>query len=130
MVFKAVRSSRAEATSKRVDQPAEMVDHCRHRVGLDRVAQIDAWRQRSPQLGHPARQKPPVIGEEWRSADSLREHVDRDPAHAKAAGPGGERGHRAVQRHAVSSSRSRVRSNLPLGERGISGRDIHPPGSM
>ena len=113
-----------------VDQTAEMVDHGGHRIGLDRVAEVDAGRQGSPQPGDPAGQQAPVVGEEWRLADPLGENIHRNPAHAEAAGPGGECGHRAVLRHVVSSSRSSVRSNLPLGDRGISGLTSTRCGSM
>src|SRR5580704_3156883 len=107
-----------------------MMNDGRHGVGLDRVAEVDTRRDVGTKLGYAIRQQASVIGEKRGGADSFGEHVNCDPTHAEATGPGAERGYRAVGRHAVSSSRSRARSNLPLGDRGSSLRTSTSFGSM
>ena len=52
-----------------LDQAGEVLHHGRHRVGLDRVAEVDADRQRGPQLLDPGVEQTAVVGEEWRAAD-------------------------------------------------------------
>ena len=114
-----------------VDQPAEVLDHRGHRVGLDRVAEVDPGGQRRAQQLDALGQQPAVVGEERRPADPLGEPVQRDPADAVAVDAAltaavGDRG----LAHAASSWRSRLRSNLLFGERGSSERTTTSLGTM
>ena len=112
-----------------VDQPAEVLYHGGHRIGLHRVPEVDGVRQRRTQQLHPGGQQVPVVSEERRAADALGQPFDLDSAHAQRPLMGGERRHGAVG-HSVNSLRSRFRSNLPLGDFGICERTTTRWGTM
>src|SRR5215218_6615414 len=94
----------------------------RHRVRLDRVAEIDAGWEDGPQQLHPLADHRAVVREERSAADPCREPLERDAADAVA--PDAALAGLDDGGHAASSCRIRLRSNLLLGDRGSSLRTI------
>ena len=119
-----------------VDQAAQVVNHRRHRVGLDGVVQLDVARQNRPEMGDARIEQSAVVGEERRPADPPGEARQRHAADGQAAVDDAEAIDRRARRLAVrglgylggdrhatatniwaSSSESDLRSILPLGLR-------------
>ena len=67
-----------------VHQSGEMLHHGRHRIGLDRVVQLDRSRQVGAQQLDAVRNQLPVVGIKGRPAHALREHGERDAADLQA----------------------------------------------
>ena len=114
-----------------VDQTCHVIDDGRHRVGLHRVVELDACRQRRPQLGHAAGQELPVVGVEGGLADPVDQALEGDAADQQFTAGARELVHgrvdgffAGVHVHCAtlwvcSNSVDRVlRSILPLGLRG------------
>ena len=119
-----------------VDQSGEMLHDGRHRIRLDRVAQMDLVRQASAQLCHPPRNPFPVVREEGRATDAVDETGQQHAADLKATVCYGKLRATHIDIHLLVSNLSansfarHLRSNLPLGDRGIVARSMISIGTM
>ena len=101
---------------ERVDEPGQVLHDGRHRVRLDRVAELHVGGERRAQQRDALGDRAAVVREERRRADARGESLEVDPADGVAGD-----GRRVVvdgAHAATSSPRSSARSNLPFGERG------------
>ena len=75
---------------ERIDQPAEVLHHRGHGIGLHGVAEVEPGGQMGSQKGHALREERAVVGEEGSAAGALGETVDRHSpdCHASALAPG------------------------------------------
>ena len=87
MVLSAIRSSQRGSDIEGIDQSAQMMDHGGHRVGLDRVAQVDAGGRAARSSATRPCQETSIVGEERRLPNSLGEQFHGHAAHAERAGP-------------------------------------------
>ena len=81
-----LRSSTRGCDVEAVHQRAQVLDHRRHRVGLDGVAKLNSRRQIVPKVFDASRDQTPIIGKERCGTDPLRKPIDPNTAHDQSAG--------------------------------------------
>ena len=113
-----------------VDERCEVLHDGRHRIGLDRVAQFDLLRQCRPEQLYPVGEQRTVIGKKRCRADPVGQSLERNAADSKLAIDLAKRGYGWSQGQDANSFLSMARSNLPLGDRGISFRMTMADGTM
>ena len=67
---------------------AQVLDDRRHRIGLDGVTEVDAGWQQGSKAPDTSRECRPVVREERRATDPLREQVHGDASDLEHAGFG------------------------------------------
>src|SRR5258705_1989112 len=101
-----------------VDAGCKMMSDGGHRIGLDRVVKLDPVRQRLTQCAYARTDQRPVVCKKRRASGARSKTAQVDAAHLQHAALCPEGIHHASFSDIISSPRSALRSNLPLGLRG------------
>ena len=122
------RQFAARGDVEAVGQSRHVLHHCRHRIGLDRVVQLELRRQGAAHGGHARRDQGAVIRIEGRAADPLGQARQGDAAYQQFAAGDGKLLLRCVDgfvhaevglsKRSRKAARNSLRSILPFGLRG------------